>query len=992
MDRISHSAFVRLAAPLTAMLLLAAGAISTAAEPARTPAQPTAKVDFAHDVLPLLARRCFACHGPDKGEGSLRLTSREGVLAKLDSGEQAVVPGKPDESEMLRRIASDDESTRMPPKDKPLSAEQVALVREWIRSGAEWKNHWAFEPVAPQTPPAVKDSAWVATPVDNFILAKLDERGLAPAPPADKVALLRRATYDLTGLPPTLAEVDAFLADGDPRAFEHVVDRLLASPHHGERWGRHWLDVVRFAESNSYERDGTKPHVWRYRDYVIRAFNDDKPYDQFLREQIAGDELPTVTAETITATGYCRLGVWDDEPADREQAKFDQLDDLITTTSQAMLGLTVNCARCHDHKIDPILQRDYYRLGAMFLGMKPMSGVGPNVEVPIFESPEKEKAYRVAEQELQERRKDAGREFQEFEEILAVRYQRENDSSALRPDMTNLEYRYYRDSWDLLPDFSLLKPESIGALPLGYFDLSPATRELAFGFVFTGVLNVPADGEYTFELDSDDGSRLVVDGQLVAEYDGIHGLGTPRVAAMKLKKGAAPIELAYFQRVGGLGLAVNWSGPGFKQRPLSRLAESKRPRKNRDIRDLVNRHGEEIFGQEDTRKYKALLKKLDRLNGEKVPNDYAFAAREATANPEAMFVMQRGNPHSPGERVEPGFPAVLGGGGVRPPAPEAANRTSQRRLQLADWLASPDNKLTSRVMANRVWQHHFGRGIVRSSNNFGNLGTPPTHPELLDYLASELVRGGWRLKPLHRLIMLSSAYRMSSRPSEAALAADPANDLFSHFDMRRLSAEEARDSILAVDGQLNLKMHGPSIYPEISREVLATQSQPGLNWGKSSPEEQSRRSVYIFVKRSLITPLLSTLDFPETDTSCEARFCTTQPGQALTMLNSQFLNDAAAEFAKRLQREAGDDPTARITLAARLALESARAARRNRAGPRVFANTASKIRARRTRRLEELLPDDAEPQRVYVSRLILFAGAGQTAGERHIHSRGEFRP
>ena len=280
-----------------------------------------------------------------------------------------------------------------------------------------------------------------------------------------------------------------------------------------------------------------------------------------------------------------------------------------------------------------------------------------------------------------------------------------------------------------------------------------------------------------------------------------------------------------------------------------------------------------------------------------------------------MHILERGNPHAEGPLVEPGFPAVLGGGAVRPPANPSDARTSQRRLQFADWVVSPENKLTARVMANRIWQHHFGRGIVRSPNNFGNLGVPPTHPELLDWLAGEFVRSGWRLKPMHRLILLSSAYQMSSAASPAALAADPANDLFQHFDLRRLSAEEVRDSVLAVDGRLNPAMYGPSIYPELSKDVFATQSQPGNGWGKSSAEDQARRSVYIHVKRSLAVPMLASFDFPETDMSCEARFMTTQPGQALGMMNGKFANDEAAAFAARLQREAGDDPRGRVQLA-----------------------------------------------------------------------------
>ncbi len=354
----------RFLATLGLLLMMCVELAPLKAQDATTP-----KIEFGRDIRPILAKRCFSCHGPDANEGGLRLNDPKSVMSELDSGERGVVPGKPDESELLRRIAAEDEAERMPPEGKPLTPEEVALIRRWISQGAAWEKHWSFRPPVRHTPPTVKNNNWVQNPIDAFILARLEQAGLSPAPPSGKQELLRRAYYDLTGLPPTPEEVAAFVQDDDPQAFEKVIDRLLDSKRYGEHWARHWLDLVRYADTNSYERDGDKPNAWRYRDYVIRSFNDDKPYDRFLIEQLAGDELPDMTPETIIATGYYRLGLWDDEPVDIVKARYDELDDILTTTSQVMLGLTVNCARCHDHKIDPIPQTDYYSMLAFFEGV-----------------------------------------------------------------------------------------------------------------------------------------------------------------------------------------------------------------------------------------------------------------------------------------------------------------------------------------------------------------------------------------------------------------------------------------------------------------------------------------------------------------------------------------------------------------------------------------------------------------------------------------------
>jgi hypothetical protein len=660
-----------------------------------------------------------------------------------------------------------------------------AQGRSPAQSRSESRDWWAYRPLTRPAAPSVRAASWVRSPIDAFVWAKLDEVGLRPAPPADRVALARRAFYDLTGLPPTPADVDAFLADGSPDAFERLVERLLQSPQYGERWGRHWLDLVRYAETNGYERDGTKPYAWRYRDYVVRAFNQDKPFDQFLREQLAGDEFAEPTADSIIATGFYRLGLWDDEPADPDLARYDELDDIVTTTGQVFLGMTVNCARCHDHKADPISQQDYYRLLAFFQ------------DIPRYGS------------------------------------RRLSEDSALT-EITRLV-------------------------------ASPAERQ--------------------------------------------------RIAAL------AERDEQLRGRIGAIETAAEARQPA-PQRPIA----APRPRRS----DGLNEKLRPYLSDEEWRRYGDLVRQQSDVQSElQRLRQWALSVNHAELNPPETRVLVRGNPHVPAAKVEPGFPCVLGmpdpvipplgarsgGGGA---GESGIRRTAGRRRLLADWIASPDNPLTARVLANRLWQHHFGRGIVRTANDFGRLGEPPTHPELLDWLATELIASGWRLQAMHRLIMRSSVYQMSSRDDPAGLRIDPANDRFWRFDMRRLSAEELRDSVLAVAGTLNLKMGGPSIYTEMPRAVLETASRPDQVWGQSPPEERARRSIYVFVKRSLVEPTLAAFDLADTDASCPVRFATTVPTQSLTSLNSEFFQEQARVLAARLRREAGGDPCDQVRLGLRL--------------------------------------------------------------------------
>ncbi len=598
-------------------------------------------------------------------------------------------------------------------------------------------EHWSFKPVRRPAIPRVRDASWVRNSIDAFVLARLEKEGWKPSPPAAPRALLRRVYFDLIGLPPTLEEQEAFLREPSAEHLDRVAESLLARPAHGERWGRHWLDLVRYAESNGYERDAAKPHAWRYRDYVIRSFNADKPFDRFILEQLAGDELPDANAETLVATGYYRLGPWDDEPADPKEDRFDQLDDLVSTTSQVFLGLTLACARCHNHKFEPLTMHDYYRMVAVF--------------APL-------------------RRPQAGR--------------------------TELD------------------------LPLG----TPA------------------------EI------------RAVAERD---------------------------RQIGLLMQDIK------KIRGTTRSAESRRRMADGEA------------------KIRALRQARPDL-----PRGYYL--QELSPRPPATHLLLRGKAARPGPEVAPGVPTVLAAS--QPAFLPPDERTSRRRLTLARWIASPDNPLTARVIVNRVWQHHFGAGLVRTPSDFGTMGEEPTHPELLDWLADWFVHHGWSLKKLHRLILTSNTYRMARRWRPDCGTKDPENTRLWRVHYRRLEVEAIRDAMLAVSGRLNRRMYGPSMYPEVPGEALLGHSDPDKIWKPFDETDASRRTVYAFIKRSLVVPMLEVLDLCDTARTAAKRQVTTVAPQALTLLNGAFVNRQAGHFADRLSREAGPVPEKQIERAYRLAL------------------------------------------------------------------------
>lgn len=752
----------------------------------------------------ILEQNCLGCHGAAK-MSNLDLRTRESMLAGGERG-PAVEPGKP-ESSRLYRFVSGREKPSMPP-GKPLSSAQIETLRQWIEAGAqlapaavtesgdaslakledrpitrEERQYWAFRAPVRSTVP----QNGAKNPVDAFLLSALRTKGLQPAAPADRRTLIRRAYLDLTGLPPSPAEVDAFLKDSSPDAFAKLVDRLLASPHYGERWGRHWLDVVRYADSGGFEYDRDRPNAWRYRDYVIKSFNDDKPYDRFVQEQIAGDEIAPESAEARIATGYLRLGL--ENNLKNEMTRLDEVDDLVSTTSNAFLALTVGCARCHNHKFDPIAQKDYYRLQAVFFPAKPLD-------------------YPLTSQED------------------VKRFQAESKRITL------LESPF---------------KQQITALDQPYKDRLTAEKKSKLADYIQVALRTPAEKRT-------EGQRL--NAEQVEKTIGV------------------------------------------------------------DEKELLA-----ALSPEDRARRDGLLKQIVELETQRPkPLPQAMSMTDSGREAPASFFLHRGSPGQKGSRMRPGVIAVVDDGKWKFSEPPPDAKTTWRRKSLAAWIGSPDNPLTARVMVNRIWQNHFGEGIVRTPNNFGKMGEAPTNPELLDWLATEFVRQGWGIKAMHRLIMNSQAYQRSSADLEANLPIDPENRYLWRMPRRRIEAEGIRDSILAAAGNLDRTVGGPAIHPYIDPALYQASSKRTWVGKPDTDPENWRRSVYVFSKRSIPLPMLDVFDKPDSVSSCARRNRSTIAPQALILMNNSFVLMEAHKFAERLQREAGADPSAQVNTAFQIAL------------------------------------------------------------------------
>jgi mono/diheme cytochrome c family protein len=870
---------------------------------------------FEKRIRPIFAASCQRCHNPRSKVAGLDLTTAEAFQRGGDGG-PVINKEKPEESRLLKVIGYDGEM-KMPPSGK-LKDHEVADLTEWVKMGAPWpgsvtpatlaitpaasgggpknpaarsfseeeKAFWAYQPLNAQAPAQMKDEAWAQSPIDRFILRKLEEKNLKPAPPADKMTLLRRATFDLTGLPPTANEMRDFLADQSPDAFNKVVERLLASPRYGERWGRHWLDVARYADSTGNDEDHRYPHAWKYRDYVIESFNNDLPYDQFIREQVAGDLLPAknpgeVNRRGIIATGFLALGPKAIAQQDKKKMLYDVYDEQVDVTTKAFLGLTVACARCHDHKFDPILTKDYYAMIGMFASTRsfsnPDSHVSAVLEKPLVpkEAFERYQAARREHQEKERRLRIAIEEILDDVKELAVK-----DNTPRMADYFVAARNVYKDGAPLagvaqqknLNEEALkrwvdfLKP---GADVHGYLnewnDAAPdKIAEVARGY------------QERFQ------KRFAEWEEKISKWRAEYHKALAENKALPDKPSFEAGDDRFFNDVYFDGGPF---GAGYKD--------------------------QKHFPPEQWSKLTALRKDQGELK-KSAPAEPEMACAIEDGEPVEQKVFIRGDYNNSGEAAPRGFPAILARYDTKP------SYVGSGRLQFAEWLTQPGHPLTARVMVNRIWEWHFGEGLVRTPDNFGKMGERPTHPELLDYLAAEFVKNGWSIKAMHRMIMLSNAYRMSSiRPNvgpNISEEADPDNRLLTRFNRRRLSIEEMRDGLLAIDGTLDLTMGG-TLQTGRGTDGENNQGRLSLN-----PEKLKRRTVYLPLRRANLPTLLNLFDFGDATTTSGKRQLTNVATQALFWLNSEFLYERAQNVAKSLLQRKEMNDAARIETAYALIL------------------------------------------------------------------------
>jgi len=781
--------------PLLPLWMLVWVARLVAADNGLPPAART-KTDFGRDIAPLFERHCLACHGPLQQMSGLRLDQKSAALHGGQSG-AVIVPRDSAGSRLIRLVGGTDPSQKvMPPVGARLTADEIGLLRAWIDQGAEWPEtqagaarpaHWAFQKIAHPSPPAVRDRAWPRNPIDDFVLARLESEGVAPSPEAAKATLIRRASLDLTGLPPTPGEVRDFLSDPRPDAYERVVDRLLDSPHYGEKWGRYWLDLARYADSDGYEKDRTRPWAWRYRQWVIESLNRDLPFREFTIEQLAGDLLPGRDQDTLIATGFNRNTLTNREGGtDPEQFRQEQVVDRAATLGTVWLGLTVGCAQCHNHKFDPIQQKEFYQIAAFF-------DSEDEVDVPA-PLPGEIGPWLAARPEYERKR----------EELLA-----QYNIPHVQADWENKlryanQHKGEHEDWDFAyGEFTHTVDNAAKVL-----FLDPAKRSEVQQIAMTDAL-LGSCGNL-FPNDYCEGLKL----------------GELRAKLKELRAGAPQISYA----------------------PV--LLESGTPRQT--------------------------------------------------------YVHLKGDWREHGAAVYPDTPAVL------PPLPVSAEPA---RLRLARWLVSPENPLTARVAVNRMWQEVFGRGIVRTSEDFGTQGDRPTHPELLDWLAQEFQQRGWSMKEMIRLMMTSATYRQSSGARPELAARDPENTLLARQARLRLPAEMVRDQALSAGGLLDLRIGGRSVKPPQPKGVAELSYANSVKWEESTGPDRYRRGLYIHFQRTSPYPQLMNFDAPGADLSCTRRERTDTPLQALNLMNDAVFFEAAQGLALRVMREGGESFDGRLRYA-----------------------------------------------------------------------------
>ena len=896
-------------------------------------------IDFQRDIQPFFAEHCLECHGADKAKGGLALTSRKAAIKTLESGAPGITPGNPGMSEIIARLETRDKDEVMPPlkKNKRPRADEIAKLKEWIKSGAEWSVHWAYAPIAKQ--PAGAESNTAAR-IDTIVLEGLEKRGIQPSPEAQKTTLLKRVYYDLLGLPPSEDEAARFLKDQSPGAYERLVESALASPHFGERWGRHWLDQARYADSDGYEKDSARPDAWRYRDWVIQAVNEDLPLDRFTVEQLAGDLLERPTPDQVLATAFHRQTLTNREGGvDQEQYRVEAVFDRTETTGSVWLGLTVGCARCHSHKYDQITQREYYQLFAFFNNAdESVAKVGiSKSELDAFEKDNAEHLAKLEQHrhQYQKARASLAGKLPEWEKQTQARLRSLDGASSTPFAVAPIQSTSERGAaFSQQPDGSTLVTGDVPATDSYSISVAlPAGIVSGFKLEVLPDPSLPSAGPGR----SNNGNFVLTKFNVCAEGENeSFALHSPK--ATFVQTGFTPESAIDADPQTGWAIAGGTGKPqsitfqlvhpvdGNTVRKLQIHLEQQNKKASQHLIGRFRLHA--IVGETSESLLPAEVRRLLAVGSEKWTNEQrdtvvdwlshfepeADAARKMLEQVEASgprppvmdarvlserqrpretHVFHRGEFLSPGVQVSAETPGVL-------PALLARKPGSPDRLDLARWLTSPENPLTARVLANQIWMRLFGEGLVRSAGDFGVRGEPPTHPELLDLLASRLRDHGWSRKDLIRQILLSKTYRQDSRMRSELKDIDPLNRLLARQNRLRVEAEVVRDLHLAASGLLSRKIGGPSVFPPMPPEIASLSYANNFRWAESKGEDRYRRGMYTFFKRTAPYPDLVTFDCPDANVANVRRTVSNTPLQALTTLNAKTFSEAALALAKKV--------------------------------------------------------------------------------------------